>query len=71
MVDIGFVGKTLGLGKIDFGNWGKFYTWLLALKIKNCFVIDDFGVISAKRTFKGYSEEHRKIKLNEYNSQSE
>ena len=26
-------------------------------------MIIDFGVISAKRTFKGYSEEHRMIKL--------
>ena len=34
-------------------------------------VIDDFGIISAKRTFKGYSEEHRMIKLNEYISLSE
>ena len=34
-------------------------------------MIDVFGVISAKRTFKGYSEEHRMIKLNEYISISE
>ena len=34
-------------------------------------MVDDFGVISAKRTFKVYSEEHRKIKLNEYISLSE
>ena len=34
--------------------------------MKFCLVIDDFGVISAKRTSKGYSEEHRMIKLNEY-----
>ena len=30
-----------------------------------------FGVISAKRTFKGYSEEHTMIKLEEYISLSE
>ena len=34
-------------------------------------MIDDFGVNSAKRTFKGYSEEHRKRKLNEFISFSE
>ena len=34
-------------------------------------MIDDFGVILAKRTFKGYSEEHRMLKLNEFLSLSE
>ena len=34
-------------------------------------MIDDFGVISASRTFKGYSEEHRMIKLNGFISLSE
>ena len=29
-------------------------------------MIDDFGVISAERTFKGYSQKHRMIKLDEY-----
>ena len=38
---------------------------------KYCLVIDDFGVILDKRTFKVYSEEHRMIKLNEYLSLSE
>ena len=33
-------------------------------------MIDDFGVILAKRTFKGCSKEHRMIKLNEYISLS-
>ena len=35
------------------------------------FVIDDFGVISAKRSFKGYSQEHRMIKFEEFISLSE
>ena len=34
-------------------------------------MIDDFGVISAKRTSKGYRDEHGMIKLEEYNSLSE
>ena len=64
-VDNGFVGKTLGLGKNDYGNSGILFAWFLAPKIKYCLVIDDFGVTSAKRTFKGYSEEHGMIKLEE------
>ena len=71
LIDNGFVGKSLGLGKNDYGNSGIFYAWFLAPKIKYCLVIDDFGIISAKRTFKGYSEEHRMIKLEEYISLSE
>ena len=71
LVEKGFVGKSLGLGKNDYGNSGIFYAWFLAPKIKYCLVIDDYGIISAKRTFKGYSEEHRMIKLNEYISLSE
>ena len=67
----GYVGKKLGEGKNDYGNSGIFYAWFLAAKIKYCLVIDDFGIISAKKTFKGYSEEHRMIKLDEYISLSE
>ena len=43
-----------------------FYAWFLAPKIMYCLVIDDFGVILAKRTFKGSSEEHSMVKLDEY-----
>ena len=71
LVDIGFVSKSLGLGKNDYGNSGILYAWFLAPKIKYCLVIDDFGVIWAKRTFKGYSEEYRRIKLDEFISLSE
>ena len=34
LVDIGFVDKSLGLGKIDYGKSGIFYAWILAPKIK-------------------------------------
>ena len=34
-------------------------------------MIEDFGVISAERTFNGYSEEHRMIKRDEFISLSE
>ena len=70
-VDKGFVGTSPGLGKNDYGDSGNFYAWFLAPKIKYCLIIDDFGDISAKRNFKGYSEEHRMIKVNEYISLSE
>ena len=63
LVDNGFVDKCFGLAKNDYGNSGIFYAWFLAPKIKYCIVIDDFGDISAERTFRGYSEEHRMMKL--------
>ena len=71
LVEKGCVGKSLGLDKNNYGNSGIFYAWFLAPKIKYCLVNDDFGIISAKRTFKGYSEEHRLIKLDEFISLSE
>ena len=71
LVDNGFVGKSLGLGKKDYGNCGIFSAWFLAPKIKYCSVIGDFVVISGKRIFKGDSEERRMIKLNKYISVSE
>ena len=52
LVDEGFIGKSLGLGKNDYGNSGVFYAWFLAPKIKHGLVIDMFGVISAKKIFK-------------------
>ena len=56
LVDIGFVGKSPGLDKNDYGNSGTFYAWILAPKVKYCFLIDDFRVILAERIFKGYTE---------------
>ena len=66
LVKKGYVGKSLGLGKNNYGDSGIFYAWFLAPKINYCLVIYDYGIISAKRTFKGYSEEHRMIKLDDY-----
>ena len=71
LLEKGYVGKSLGQGKNDYGDSGIFYAWFLAPKIKYCLVIDDFGIFSAKRTFKRYSEEHRMIKLEKYISLSE
>ena len=53
LVDNGFAGKSLSFGGNDYGNSGKFYAWFLAPKIQYSLVTDDFGVISATRTFKG------------------
>ena len=33
LVDNGYVGKALGLGKNDYGNSGMFYAWFLAPEI--------------------------------------
>ena len=71
MVDIGFVGKSLDLGDIDYGTFVLFYAWFLAPKVKYSLVADDFGFLMAERFFKGYSEEHKMIKLNEFLSLSE
>ena len=71
LVDNGFVSKSLGLSNIDYRKSSIFHAWFLAAKIKHCLVVDDFDVISAKRNFKGYSEEQWMIKLNEYISLSE
>ena len=59
------------MGKDDYGNSGIFHAWFLTPKINYFLVVDDFGVILAKRTFRGHSEEHRMIKLNEFISLSE
>ena len=66
LVDNGFIGKSHGLSNNGYGNLRIFYAWSFAPNIKYCLVIDDFGVISALPTFEGYSEEHRKIKLDEF-----
>ena len=71
LVEKGVVGKSLAQGKNVYGHSGVFYAWFLAPKIKYCSVIDGFSFIAAKRTFKGYSQEHRMIKLDQYLSLSE
>ena len=36
LVDIGFVGKTLRLGKNDYDSSGVFYAWFLIQKVNCC-----------------------------------
>ena len=50
---------------------GILFGWFIAPKKTYGLVITDFGVLSAKKTLKGYSEEHRMIKFNEFLSLSE
>ena len=72
LADKGFVGKSLGLGNNFFGNAGIIYSWFLAPKIKICLVNNGYyGVISAERSSKGFSKEHRMIKFNGLISLSE
>ena len=71
LFDNRFVGITLGVNREDYRISGIIYAWFLAPKIKYCLVIDDFGLISGKRTFKGCSEEDRMIKFDKYISLSE
>ena len=66
LIEKGYVGNCVGLGQNVYGTSGIFYAWLLGPKIKYCRVIEDLGVISAKRWFKGCSEEQRMMKLDEY-----
>ena len=66
LVNIGFVGKDLGLGKNEYSDSDTFFAWFLIPKIKYCSVIDDFVVISAKRTFKGFNEGHRMIRFKKF-----
>ena len=71
LVDNGFFGNSVGLGKFDYDILGIFYAWFLAWKIKYCLVIDDCGVNLAERIFKRYSKEQRIIKMTETISLSE
>ena len=71
LVNNGFVGNSLGLGKKNYGISFIFYASCLAPKIKYCLMDEIFGAISAKKTFKGCSEEHRLVKLSEFLSLSE
>ena len=70
MVDNGFVHKSIRLGEKYYSSWGLFYAWSFSPK-KYCLEIDDFGIISGKKIFEGYSGEQRMMKLNEYISLSE
>ena len=71
LIDERCVGKSVELGKIINDNAGMFNAGFVASKIKYCLVINEDGMILAKKSFKGYNEEHRIIKLNDFISLSE
>ena len=50
------VGKNLLQGKNDYKDGGVFYGLFLAPKIKYCLIINNYGVISEKKTFKGFKD---------------
>ena len=50
------VGKNLLQGKNDYKDRGVFYGLFLAPKIKYCLIINNYGVISEKKTFKGFKD---------------
>ena len=53
LVEKGFVGKSFGLGKNDYGTSGIFYAWFLAPEKKYFLVIDDFWCYFGQKNFHG------------------
>ena len=65
--DKGLIGKDLGQSKNDYGDSaGIVYGLFLAPKVKYCITIDEFGVLSAKTTFKGYNQNINPITFKDY-----
>ena len=62
----GLVGKNLLQGQNDYKDGGIFYGLFLAPKLKYCFIINKYGVISEKKTFKGFKDVSDKLNRNEY-----
>ena len=61
----GLVGKNLLQGKNDYKDGGVFYGLFLAPKIKYCLIINKYGVISEKKTFKGFKDVSDKLNRKE------
>ena len=62
----GLVGKNLLQGKNDYKDGGIFYGLFLAPKIKYCLIINKYGVISEKKTFKGFTNVSDNLDRKEY-----
>ena len=62
----GLVGKNLLQGKNDYKDGGIFYGLFLAPKIKYCLIINKYGVISEKKTFKGFTNVSDKLDRKQY-----
>ena len=62
----GLVGKELLQGKNDYKDGSIFYGLFLAPKIKYCLIINKNGVISDKKTFKGFTNVSDNLDRKEY-----
>ena len=67
LIDQGLIGKDLGQSKNGYGDSaGIVYGLFLAPKVKYCIIIDEFGILSAKTTFKGYNQKMNAITFKDY-----
>ena len=62
----GLVGKNLLQGKNDYKDGGVWYGLFLAPKIKYCLIINKYGVIDEKKTFKGFKDVSDNLDRKEY-----
>ena len=53
-------------GKNDYKDGGIFYGLFLAPKIKYCLIINKYGVISERKTFKGFTNVSDNLDRKEY-----
>ena len=60
------VGECLCRGKNDYKTGGIFYGLFLALKIKDCFTIDEYGIIQEHKLFKGFKDTKRLLDRSQY-----
>ena len=62
----GLIGNNLCQGKNDYKSGGIFYGLFLAPKIKYCLTIDEYGIISEHKTFKGFTDSKRLLDRLQY-----
>ena len=60
------IGDDLCQGKNDNKSGGIFYGLFLAPKIKYCLTIDEYGIISEYKTFKGFTDSKRLFDRSQY-----
>ena len=63
----GLVGKDLFQSKNDYGwNAGVVYGLFVAPKVKYCIIINDYGILSQKTTFKGLNQNINNITFKDF-----
>ena len=62
----GLIGRDLLQGKNDYKDGGIWYGLFLAPKIKYCLIINKYGVIDEKKTFKGFKDVKDVLDRKEY-----